>query len=63
MKDYRLARTTGEYLKIRWDAQELDHIKTIKARLGVKNTPDIVRMALMNEYKRVMGTPMPKEKH
>jgi hypothetical protein len=54
-----MGRPSGEYTRIHWDQEELERIKTISAKTGIKATPEIVRQAIMHEFNRVTGSLIP----
>ena len=55
-----MSRRIPPVLRMELDEDERQRIETLKMNLGIKNTSEVVRLALMNEYKRVMGSPTPK---
>lgn len=54
-----MAALSAEYTRIHWDQEELERIKTIMARTGLKMTTEIVRNAVMEKYLNVTGSPNP----
>lgn len=54
-RDYTIISTVS----IKFDDEEEKRIQTIKALTGLKSTTEVVRVALMEKYKRVVGSPNP----
>mgnify|MGYP001558223377 len=57
-----MPRLGGEITKIQWDQTEIERIKTVKADMGCKGTPDLIRILLTEKYKQVTGSPIPNGK-
>ena len=57
-----MPRLGGETLKMELDQNEINRIRTIKGELGIKGTPDLMRLLLMEKYKIVTGSPNPNGK-